>query len=209
MFDGPTLADPTILGNGDVRAVTYGSDAGLYVEFRNENVYQEFESEEKGQPIYKVVPFISIYVPGDKTKKIDRPVRMQGYADTPSDPQRFPAQWAAFQQGVKAVQDGFPLAEWPIMTTQQVRDLNSMNIYTVEQLAAVTDAALDGLGHGGRNLRDKAKAHLERLKDDAVTARLAAQNADLQRQIEELRASIPQVEKRGPGRPKKETEDGE
>lgn len=207
MYEGPTLADPTILGSGDVRAVTYGNDAGLYVEFRTENVYQEFRSETEGHPIYEQVPFISIFIPGDKTKKVDRPVRMQGYADTPSDPQRFPHQWAAFQQGVKAVQTGFPLAEWPIMTTQQVRDLNAINIFTVEQLAIVPDSALDGLGHGGRNLRDKAKAHLERLQDDAANARLASENADLQRQIDELRASI--TEKRGPGRPKKESDDGE
>lgn len=204
MFDGPTLADPTIVGSGDVRAVTYGSDAGLYVEFRTENIYQEFQSEQEGKPVYEQVPFISIYVPGDKTKKVDRPVKMQGHGDIPSDPERFPRQWQAFQQGVKAVQSGFPLTEWPGMTASHVRELNAVNIFTVEQLAAVPDSALDGIGHGGRHLRDKAKAHLETMADEAITTRLASQNADLQRQLDELKASI---EKRGPGRPKKEEND--
>lgn len=208
MFDGPTLADPTVLGNGDVRAVSYGSDAGLFVEFRMENVHQEYESELQGKPVYKQVPFVKIYIPGDKTKTVDRPARMEGFADVPSDPQRFPRQWAAFQQGVKAVSEGFPLEEWTQMTASSVRDLHAINIYTVEQLANVPDSALDGLGHGGRHLRDKAKAHLERLQDDSITARLVADKAELQRQIDELKATIsPENEKRGPGRPKKDVED--
>ena len=46
MFDSPTLAEPTIIGTGDIRAVSYGNDRGLYVEFHTEDIHQEFESEE-------------------------------------------------------------------------------------------------------------------------------------------------------------------
>ena len=105
MFVSPTKAEPTVIGNGDVRAVSYGNDRGLFVEFHTEDVYQEFESEQEGRPIFKQVPFISIYVPGDKTKKVTRPVRTTWFGDTPPDTERFPAQWAAYQQGTKAMDE--------------------------------------------------------------------------------------------------------
>lgn len=210
MFDAPTFAEPVIQGNGDVRAVAYGNDAGVFVEFRMEQVYQEFKSLAEGHPIYEAVPFIRIYVPGDKTKVVDRPVKLEQSGDVPSDPQRFPMQWQAFKSGVQATAAGKPLAEWPLMTTSQVKELNAINIYTVEALAEVSDAALDGLGHGGRSLRDQAKAHVEQMKDGAATAKLVAANADLQRQIDELRASLTSPDdKRGAGRPRKEDSNGE
>lgn len=209
MFDGPMLAEGQVVGSGDVRGVAYGSDAGLFVEFRMENVHMPFLSEQEGKPMYEQQPFIRMYIPGDKTKVIDRAVRLEGFADTPSDPHRFPAQWNAFKQGVAAVQSGTPLAEWPLITAQQVKELNAANIYTVEALAAVSDAALDGLGHGGRSLRDQAKARVEAANSEAPIAKMAAQNADLQRQLDELRASLNSPEKRGPGRPRKEEDNAE
>jgi len=205
MFDGPALAEGQIVGTGDIRGVAYGSDAGLYVEFRNEDMYQEFESERQGKPVYKTETFIRMYIPGDKTKVVDRLVRMTGTPDAPSDPERFTRQWNAFQAGARAVADGFPLKEWPIVTASQVRELAAINIHTLEQLAAVSDAALDGLGHGGRALRDKAKGRLEAMGQEAPLAKLAADNADLQRQLDELKASITNT--RGPGRPKKDIDD--
>lgn len=210
MFDGPNLADATVIGNGDVRAVAYGNDAGVFVEFRMEQIYQEFRSLAEGHPIYEAVPFIRIYVPGDKTKVVDRPVKLEQSGDVPSDPQRFHAQWQAFRSGVQATAAGKPLAEWPLMTTSQVKELNAVNIYTVEALAEVSDVALDGIGHGGRALRDQAKAHIAQMTDGAATAKLVAANSDLQRQIDELRASMTSPDdKRGPGRPRKEDNNGE
>lgn len=211
MLDSPTLAEANVVGNGDVREVSYGSDAGLYVEFYNENVYMEFLSEKEGRPIYEKQPFIRIYTPGDKTKIVVRKAVQESTGGFPSDVQRFPQQWAAFQQGVQAVASGLPLEEWPLMTTGQVKALNAVNIYTVEQLAAVSDAALDGLGHGGRAIRDQAIAKLEGMKDESHSAKLVAQNADMQRQIEELRAMIgaqesPEAPRRGRP-PKERTED--
>ena len=211
MLDSPTLAEANVVGNGDVREVSYGSDAGLYVEFYNENVYMEFLSEKEGRPIYEKQPFIRIYTPGDKTKIVVRKAVQESTGGFPSDVQRFPQQWAAFQQGVQAVASGLPLEEWPLMTTGQVKALNAVNIYTVEQLAAVSDAALDGLGHGGRAIRDQAIAKLEGMKDESHSAKLVAQNADMQRQLDELRAMIgaqesPEAPRRGRP-PKERTED--
>lgn len=207
MFDAPAFAEGQVVGGGEVRAVTYGSDAGLFVEFRMEHIHQEAESLAEGKAVYAQVPFVRIYVPGDKTKVVDRAVRMQPFGDAPADPVRFAAQWAAFKAGAVAEQSGTPLAQWATVTAQQVRDLNSVNVWTVEQLAMVPDTALDQIGHGGRVIRDMAIARVESAKDEQFSMQMAAQNADLQRQLDELRASIESSpEKRGPGRPRKEEE---
>ena len=197
MFDSPTLAEPTIIGTGDVRAVSYGNDRGLFVEFHTEDIHQEFESEEQGRPIFKQTAFISIYIPGDKTKKVTRPVRTSWFGDTPPDTERFPSQWAAYQAGAKEMAKGLPLSEWPGMTSSQVKELNGVNIYTVEALAEVNDANLANLGLGARSLRDKAKAYLDRMAEGVTVAQVEAQNNDLQRQLDELRASMQEAPRRG------------
>jgi hypothetical protein len=146
MFDHPAFAEGEIVGNGDVRQVVYGNDKGMHVEFRMEDVHQEYESEQQGRPIYKQEPFIRMYTPGDKTKVVDRAVRLKPQGDIPADPQRFPTQWNAFRAGAEQVAAGTPLAQWPQITSSQVRELNAVNIWTVEALAEVSDAALDGVG---------------------------------------------------------------
>lgn len=204
MYDAPTFAPGEIVGGGDVRGVTYGNDKGLYVEFRSEPIYQEFASQQGGKAIYKDEVFVRIYTPGDKTKVVDRLAKLQDYGDIPSDARRWPIQWAAFKNGAKAMLEGTPLAKWPAITAQQVQEFNAFNIYTVDQLAEVSDGALDGLGHGGRAIRDGAIEWLKRANDDGAFAKLQrehqAQMEAMQAQIVELQAT----QKRGPGRPPKE-----
>jgi DNA-dependent RNA polymerase auxiliary subunit epsilon len=208
MFDHPAFAEGEIVGNGDVRQVVYGNDKGMHVEFRMEDVHQEYESEQQGRPIYKQEPFIRMYTPGDKTKVVDRAVRLKPQGDIPADPQRFPTQWNAFRAGAEQVAAGTPLAQWPQITSSQVRELNAVNIWTVEALAEVSDAALDGVGHGGRALRDGAKLWLDAAQDNSVLSRMAANNQHLQEQIDALTAQLSLANsdepRRGPGRPRKE-----
>lgn len=187
MLDVPMFAPGEIVGGGDVRAVSYGGDAGLYVEFRMENVHQVHESNKQGRPIYKQVPFIRCYVPGDKTKVVDRQARLEPFGDIPSDPMRFPRQWQAFQNGQQVAHDGTPLAEWPKVNASQVRDLAGLNIHTVEQLSQVSDTALNGLGHGGRALRDAAVMWLDRAKDTGAISRM---QQDYDNKIAALEATV-------------------
>lgn len=219
MFDAPSFAQGEVVGTGDVRGVSYGEDKGLFVEFRNEPIYMEYLSEQAGRAIYEDRTFVKIYVPGDKTKVIDRLAQLKDIGGIPPDDKRWPIQWLAFQNGMKAVMNGTPLSEWPKITKQQVGDFNAFNIYTVEQLSEVSDTALDGLGHGGRALRDGAIKWLERAGDDSAITKMesafAQREAAMQRQIDEMRELLemqtapPEETRRGPGRPKKDATDGE
>lgn len=207
MFDGPSFAQGTIVGGGDVRAVSYGEDKGLFVEFRSEPFYNEFQSKSQGKAIYDNKVMVKIYTPGDKTKIVDRLARLEDEDGFPADSRRWPQQWAAFQEGRKAEVEGTPLGMWPMINSAQVRELNAINIYTVEQLAEVNDSILDNIGLGARSLRDGAITFIRHAQEEGAFAKMEARNNDLQRQLDELRASMGEDAKRGPGRPKKEQND--
>ena len=218
MLDGPDFAQGEVQGSGDVRAVSYGNDKGLFVEFRDEPIYNEFQSLATGKPHYDTKVMVKIYTPGDKTKVVDRLARLSDEEarslGIPPDSVRWPTQWAAYQRGQKAVMHGTPLSEWAKLNRQQVQEFNAFNLWTVEQLAEVSDVALDGLGHGGRSLRDAAIAFLDQAKDASYVTKLESKHAQemeaMQRQIAELRASMQgpdlgdEPAKRGPGRPRRE-----
>lgn len=213
MFDAPAFAQGTVIGTGDVRAVSYGADAGLFVEFYSEPQYMEFQSLEAGKAIYRDIQMVRIYVPGDKTKVVCREVRMQPDQGAPSDPDRWPTQWAAFKSGALAEMAGTPLSTWAMINRNQVNEFKSFNVHTVEHLAEVPDTHLDSLGHGSRALRDSAKEWVARANDDGAVARMKSEfereMAAMREQIAAMRAAAenskePEEARRGPGRPKKE-----
>lgn len=105
------FAEATVQKSGNTLHVSHGNDAGLFVEFTTEAVHQPFASTEAGRPIYKDVPHIMILFPGDKTKKIFRAAKIKREDPNdmaPTDAERFPAQWAAFQKGAEQVMVGTP-----------------------------------------------------------------------------------------------------
>lgn len=122
-----------------------------------------------------------------------------------------------WKAGQDAPVNGTPLEAWPGLSKGQLASLKLLNILSVEDLAGVNDAALDRIGMGARALRDRAQKFIAAQTDGtaALAARLAAleeasRNKD--ERIAELEARLrAQGEKRGPGRPRKDTgeiEDG-
>ncbi|MCW3678219.1 chromosome partitioning protein ParA [Burkholderia cenocepacia] len=183
------FATPHIHQQGNSLHVSHGDDSGLFVEFSLEPIHQEAESEKQGRPIYKDVAHIRIHFAGDRTKMIFRPVKMQDDQQGPSDPRRFPRQWAAFQEQRSQVQEGTPLEHWPPLSRSEVLSMKAMHIHTVEQLAAMADSNLSWLG--ARELREKAIAWLKNAEDGKEVVRLTAENeqlrADLDVQREQTR----------------------
>lgn len=177
-----------IQSNSDVKQVSYGDDAGLYVEFYWREVKNEAKSLAEGRPIFESKEYIKILAPGDKTKQWDRPVQKKSNGITPSDPERFSKQWAIFQRQDVQVTEGTPVTEWPQITRADAAMLKSMNIHTIEALAAISDANLGFIG--GREYRDKAKAWIEKAKDGASVAQMALANQALQDQITALQNQI-------------------
>lgn len=184
-------ATHNLQGAQTVGMASHGNDSGLFVEFSTRPVQMDFKSREAGRPIFEDVNFITIDFPGDKTKRVDRPVRMEEEGGAPPDPVRFPRQWQAFQNQLEQTGAGMPITEWPPLTKSQALELKAIKIHTVEALAAMPDSALTWLG--ARDLRAKAQAWLKTAVDhagesrlQAVVDQLTAQNQALQKQIDDI-----------------------
>lgn len=200
------LASAQIHGVGNNLHVTYGDDKGLLVEFEDDAIHQPFESEKAGRAIYKQVAFISIIFPGDKTKKTYRPA-------TDEDKRRFSIQWAAYEKGEKAVENGTPITQWNYLSKSQALELKHMGFWTVELLANATDTAISGL-IGGNAIRAQAQTFLAATKDDSKFTAMTAENEKLKIQaqaqadtIETLKLRLDALETsevRKPGRPRKD-----
>lgn len=185
------VAQHNLQGAQTVGMASHGNDSGLFVEFSTRPMQMDFKSREAGRPIFEDVNFITIDFPGDKTKRVDRPVRMDEEAGAPPDPVRFPRQWQAFMNQLEQTVEGMPITEWPPLTKSQALELKAIKIHTVEALAALPDSACTWLG--SRDLRAKANTWLESAAGhasesrlQAVVDQLEAKNAALQAQIDDI-----------------------
>jgi len=188
--------------------VSHGDDRSLHVEFYMEAVHQAFESEKAGMPKYKDIPFIRIRTPGVTGNTIERPVKMQSDGVAPSDPQRFPRQWDAFQNQREQAHDGLPVEQWAVLTKSQVLELKASRLFTVEQVAGLPDSSLNLLGLNGRRLRDMAKALLDQGEKNAAVSAITAENERLKADVEMMKHQIAELSQSENGRKprKKENE---
>lgn len=185
------FAQARIVEQGNQLHVSHGDDSRLYVEFTMEAIHQTARSEAEGRPIYKDVPHVRIHFPGDRTKQIFRPVKMEDDHRGPADPRRFPNQWKAFESQREQVQTGTPIEQWGPLTKSQAMEFKAAHIHTVEQLAGVSDSNLTWLG--ARELRDKAIAWLAQADNGKETMRLQAELAKRDADIDELKRQVKEL----------------
>jgi hypothetical protein len=158
-------------------------DSRLNVKFYQRAINNEFKSNLEGRPIMEMADFIIIEVPGDNLTVIDT------FA-VDEHKKRFPVQWARYQnEKTDGDIEGTLLHDWPILNAAVAAELKHFRFYTVEQIAAASDAQLNTLGMAAGmsplGLRDKAKAFLSSAKGSA----LVQQQADeLRKRDEELAA---------------------
>lgn len=159
-------------------------------------------SRREGRPIFKEVPYVEILIPGSRDRHVAQV--------TEQHKQRWPNQWAAFENRREEAIEGTPIEEWPQITVAQVATMRALKIRTVENLAHLNDSAIGKLGPGGRELVNKAKRFIEFASassdNDERLSKLEAENAELRRELQALRESAP-PKKRGPGRPRKQPAD--
>lgn len=157
----------------------FAGDDKLYVKFFKKPVQDMAKSVEEERPVFKEADYIEIRQPGNKTTVVCRPARDM-------DKQRFSAHWKKYVDRVEStVMEGTPLEEWPMITRSQVEELKFFNVFTVEQLASISDGNAQKF-MGINILRQKAKEFLKKLKDD--------KSEDYIRRISELEARLAAVE---------------
>lgn len=170
------------------------AENNVFIEFYTDAVEMGYESEKQGRPIYADMPHIRILIPGDKNNIIERRA-------SKADEQKYPNAWKRFQSSEVSGQTGTPLEQWPQINRSQVKEAKYFEIHTVEQMAGLSDANVDKLGMGFRDLRTKASAYLGVAADTAKATAQASENERLRSEIEDLRAQVKEIAKR----PRKQT----
>ena len=146
----------------------FAADNKLFVEFFRKPKLHPGKSRDEGRAIYEEIDYIRIYVPGDKSSVVERPVDS-------IDSGRFADRYAKWKAGQEEAVTGTPLSALPGMTPAKVEEYKFFRIVTVEQLAD----ANDGLGQkfmGFQQDKARAKAFMQ----------VAANNAPIEKMNEEL-----------------------
>jgi hypothetical protein len=173
------------LQTGQIIVADAVSDRSLRVEFYYLPCQNHNASIEQGRAIYEDKLYINIANPGDKTTDLHRPA-------TEEDKLRFPRHWAHFEKTGGQGVVGTPLKEWPQATASQIKEWQAQGVFTVEQLANMSDTNV-GVFIGGMGLRAKARLFLEAAAEAAPGIKLAEELklrdekiAELTRRIEEM-----------------------
>ncbi len=169
------ITEQAMLGEGD--QARFAGDDKLFVTFFNHPRKNEAKTLEEGRPIYNDEAYVRIMVPGDKDSIVIRPARDM-------DKHRFAKQWAAFESGDAAEQEGTPLRAWPMITRSQVEELKFFGVHTVEQLADLADVHVQKFMGVGQ-LKQQAQAFIQAAKESAPMAQL---NAALEERDNEIAA---------------------
>lgn len=173
---------------------------GLIVSFEWMPVFMAFKSEQEGRQIWEDREHVRIIPIGDnKTVEV--------HEATQKDRERYPEEYERFKRNEHHVVIGTPLQEWPYMGPAQIKMLNHLNIFSVEDLAQLNDTSIQRIGPGGREIVRQAQAYLAKAKDSGVTQHLAAENermkeelAALKEQMAKLVSDAPEGEPRRKGK---------
>lgn len=146
--------------------------------------------DENGLPVFRTIECVELLIAGDKgnapNKRVNDAIRQQ-FAEQY-------AFWKAKKTNPDMIGDGIPLALWPVVPTEMVKALEYINVFTVQQLAGLTDAAISKPGAIGlRDMRDKAKAFIESAKSMAPIAALEKENSELRKRLDLMQTQMNQL----------------
>jgi hypothetical protein len=147
-----------------------------FAQFFTADVQDLAATAAKGRPVVRQVEMVRVYIPGDRNNVVERRVKE-------ADKIQYAKEYAAFKKVEEFVPEGTRLEHWPILNRAQVIDLKYLNIWTVEDLANLSDDRIMAIGPGGRQLVKHAKAFLETAAKGAVPAQLVAENEQLQNKV--------------------------
>jgi hypothetical protein len=159
---------------------------GVTPVFFVESVPHPAESEKAGRAIYVDLERVRIYVAGDAFSVAVKPVDDEVKA-------RFEEAYAKWKAQKRQLITGTPLARWPLSTPSFIKEMEYLNIFSVDDLASVADVHLDRIADG-RQWRDRAAAWLKSAADGATAARYAAENHRLREEVSSLSERLARLE---------------
>lgn len=177
-------------GHAQTARIPGKTDAHVTPRFYSEMRKTDQIDGETGLPVFTTVEFVELLIAGDKgnapTKRVTPAIKLQ-YADAY-------ARWKATEINPDMIGDGIPLTLWPLIPTQVAKGLEYINVFTVQQLAGLSDAQMSKPGTIGlRDFRDKARTFMESAKTTAPIAKLEAENGEMRKRIELMQEQMAQL----------------
>ena len=167
------------------------------VAFFSDTKEDNHASHEAGRPIFRDVEMIRIQFPADRQRTFvahahasamvfdergrrSRKVngREVSYAEL------YREQYQQFKANEAPTVRGTPLSEATFLSEGKRRSLKALQVYTIEQLAAVDGSKL---GMGGVEMVEQAKAYLSKAEGSADLTRMAAENAAMKAELDRMR----------------------
>lgn len=169
---------------------------GTVLRFFYDSVKNEQATVTLGRAIYDTALMVDVITPGQKSStprfELERVFsdlskealslkvpykRSYKYAELAEQAEAFKKSEAAHDLG------GTPLKAWPRIDRGLAATLIAANVFTVEALADLSDANLDIIGIGARELRAQAQAFLRLASGSADTSHLTAQISEKDAEI--------------------------
>lgn len=141
-------------------------EARNYVKFYRQWVRNNFKSKEQGIEVGDHQDFIIIICPGQPKSEVRRKA-------TDTDKSQYRQEWAAYQEGKEYQMSGTPIEMLPGLASGMADALKAIYIYTIEQMAELSDLSLQKVGMGGNDIRQRCQAYLS--KNNAQVASLQSQ----------------------------------
>jgi hypothetical protein len=167
----------------------------LSVEFYVEPIEDPKATAEQGRPIFNDVEFVRIRAAGSRDMFV-APAHDQSSKKDPNNGRRLTyaqlhfGPYEAFKRGIEFRESGTPLSELTNISAAKRKELNAVNVYTVEQLAALDGASLAKLGMGGRGLKTLAQEYISKATGVGAMSKLAQENEDLKARLARLEAMM-------------------
>lgn len=164
---------------------------GVTPVFFLESVIDPAASEKAGRAIWVDLERVKIHVAGDQFSAPVHPVGVPIWGTDKAE-DRFPEEYAKWKRKGQAQVNGTPLSKWPLATPSFIKEMEFLNIFSVDDLASVADVHLDRIADG-RQWRDRAAAWLKSAADGASSAQYAAENARLREDMARLEAKLDEM----------------
>lgn len=160
----------------------------IYPLFETRAAHDEEASKTEGRAVYKDEDWVVLRIDGNTA--INRPVdewfvslneKVKNGKEEFSLVDAYKKMYEAFKEGKETPLNGTDIRLWPIVTKAQAENLIQNGLRTIEDLSVCDDPTLRRIGHGARELQNKAKAHLE-----ATSGKAAEKIVDMEKKLQEL-----------------------
>tara|TARA_R110000868_G_scaffold220418_4_gene471632 strand:- start:1244 stop:1927 length:684 start_codon:yes stop_codon:yes gene_type:complete len=195
-----------------VGAVTERKERPAHVRFVREAREDKAASLAAGHYVAKDVDIVLITPPYSKDEVRQKATQWIENMQQDVRNGRMPPEWQEFnlkayrawQNGQELPLNGTPIRGWMVISPAQQETLIRMMVLTLEDLASINEEGLRRIGMGALELKNKAIASLQAVKDHGPLVmenaalkteveHLKSSQVGMQAQINELRALVPQA----------------